>query len=91
MRKYNRTYLLHHCSRWLVCGLLLLLSQPAAASDIYMYIDSQGVMHFTNVPTSSDYKIYIKGRPQRKGNRMDADRFDRYIDEAAGLHGVDFP
>ena len=90
MRNFIRTYLILIFSGWLVCGLFFLPAQPAAA-DIYMYIDSQGVMHFTNVPTSSDYKIYIKGRPKRKGHRMDANRFDRYIDEAAGLHGVDFP
>ena len=75
----------------LIIGLLFLLAKPAAASDIYVYIDSHGVRHFTNVPTSSDYKVYIKGLPKRKGKRMDANRFDRYIDEAAGLHGVDFP
>jgi soluble lytic murein transglycosylase len=73
-----------------LCIALLFSAMPAAA-DIYMYIDSNGVMHFTNVPTSSDYQVYIKERPKRKGARMDANRFDRYIDEAASLHGVDFP
>jgi len=90
MRKFIRTYLFQSHGGWFLCGLLLLLAQPAAA-DIYMYIDSQGVMHFTNVPTSSDYQIYIKERPKRQGRGMDANRFDRYIDEAAGLHGIDFP
>ena len=28
-------------------------------ADIYVCIDSEGVLHFTNVPTSSNYKIYI--------------------------------
>ncbi|PIE64299.1 MAG: lytic transglycosylase [Desulfobacterales bacterium] len=74
----------------LLCLPLFCVAKPAAA-DIYMYIDSNGVMHFTNVPTSSDYQVYIKERPKRKGVRMDANRFDRYIDEAASLHGVDFP
>ena len=75
---------------WIAACLIIFLALPAAA-DIYMYIDSQGVMHFTNVPTSSNYQLYIKDRPKRQGSKMDANRFDRYIDEAASLHGVDFP
>jgi len=70
--------------------LLFILVQPAAA-DIYMYVDSDGVMHFTNAPTSTDYQLYVKERPKRKGPGMDTNRFDRFIDEAATLHGVDFP
>ena len=90
MRKSIRPHLIWKPGTWIVVCWLLLLTLPAAA-DIYMYIDSQGVMHFTNVPTTSDYRVYIKERPKRQGTKMDANRFDRYIDEAAGLHGVDFP
>jgi len=90
MRKSIRPHLIWKPGTWIVVCLLLLLALPAAA-DIYMYIDSQGVMHFTNVPTTSDYRVYIKERPKRQGTKMDANRFDRYIDEAAGLHGVAFP
>ena len=74
---------------WAAAWLIFVPALPAAA-DIYMYVDSQGVMHFTNAPTSSDYQIYVEERPRRAGNRIDADRFDRYIGEAATLHGVDF-
>lgn len=70
--------------------LVALLALPAAA-DIYRYIDSNGVMHFTNVPTSTDYQVYIKERPKRRGGGIDANRFDRYIDEAATLNDVAFP
>ena len=90
MRQSIRPYLIWKPGTWIVVCSLVLLALPAAA-DIYMYIDSQGVMHFTNVPTTSDYRVYIKERPKRQGTKMDANRFDRYIDEAAGLHGVDFP
>ncbi|WP_419659307.1 putative lytic transglycosylase [Desulfosarcina variabilis str. Montpellier] len=78
-----------HSIGWLVVFVVLLV--PPAAADIYIYIDSQGVMHFTNAPTSSDYQVYLKERPKRRGGGIDTNRFDRYIDEAATLHGVDFP
>jgi len=90
MRISIRSFLIRQSSTWIAICLTVLLALPAAA-DIYMYIDSDGIMHFTNVPTTSDYKIYVKERPKRQGNGIDADRWDRYIDEAASLHGVDFP
>lgn len=83
-------YLASPTAIWIVAWLILIPALPAIA-DIYMYVDNQGVMHFTNAPTSSDYQIYVKERSKRRGNRIDTNRFDRYIDEAATLHGVDFP
>lgn len=74
----------------LLIAVCLMQLPVSAAADIYMYIDSQGIMHFTNAPTSSDYQVYIEERPRRQGQGMDANRYDRYIDEAATLHGVDF-
>ncbi len=90
MRKRTSLSLIRRYGTLCMVVLVLFLAPPAAA-DIYMYIDSQGVMHFTNAPTSSDYKLYIKDRPKRKGGGIDSNRFDRYINEAATLYGVDFP
>jgi soluble lytic murein transglycosylase len=90
MDKRIRFILIKRHSIWCLAVFVLLLALPAAA-DIYVYIDSQGVMHFTNAPTSTNYEVYIKERPKRKGGGIDTNRFDRYIDEAATLHGVDFP
>lgn len=90
MRKMVPLYQIGLHGTWCIFLLVALLATPAAA-DIYMYIDSSGVMHFTNVPTSSDYHVYVKERPKRKGGGIDANRFDRYIDEAATMHGVEFP
>lgn len=61
-------------------------------ADIYMYIDSQGVMHFTNTPTSTQYRVYIKEKHRHRVGRLrDMDRYDDIFKEAQRRHGVDAP
>lgn len=72
--------------------IMALVSMAAVSSaDIYMYIDSKGVLHFTNAPTSSNYKLYVKERPVRARRSVDTDRFDTLIDQAARLNNLAFP
>lgn len=59
-------------------------------ADIYVYIDSGGVLHFTNVPTSPNYKIYIREKPPMSLNSGVTDRYDDLITEASKKHGVSF-
>ena len=72
----------------LVTGLLL-AGTPATA-DIYMYRDADGVMHFTNTPSSPEYRLYIRTHKPRFYTPADINTFDRIIKEAARRHGVDF-
>ncbi len=62
-------------------------------ADIYRYIDENGVMHFTNVPTSSiqNYKLFLKEKPQVITNRYSSEKYDALISEASERHGVSFP
>lgn len=62
-------------------------------ADIYVYADSEGVLHFTNVPTSStsyNYKVYIKETPKKPLDSDTTDLYDHVISEASKKHGVSF-
>ena len=69
---------------------LLFIALPPLYADIYVYVDSQGVLHFTNVPTSSNYKLFIREKPDRTFNSDVTGRYDQIITEAAERHGVSF-
>jgi soluble lytic murein transglycosylase len=74
------------------CLLALGLSAglcPDAAADIYVFRDAQGVLHFTNTPSSNRYKVFLKSTRRAPSGRTDA--YDSYIEEASLQHGVDFP
>jgi len=72
-----------------VCLVMLICSSNAAA-DIYMYVDSEGVLHFTNAPTSNKYKVYLKERPRKQGSDRDSTDYDDFIQEASDRYGVAF-
>ncbi len=61
-------------------------------ADIYMYIDADGVMHFTNAPTESDrdYRVYIRERSRyRSSYNYSPDKYDELISVASKQYGVD--
>ena len=68
---------------------VLTMALPLYA-DIYTYTDNQGVRHFTNVPTSSKYKIYIKEKSRQSVNTYKTDRYDDLITKASNKYGVSF-
>lgn len=77
-----------------ICYLLihLFLNGPGAHADIYRYIDENGVMHFTNTPTSSvhQYKLFIKEKP-KINPRYSTEKYDDIIAKASRQYGVSFP
>jgi soluble lytic murein transglycosylase len=72
----------------LIMLYLMLFSFPASA-DIFTYIDGEGVIHFTNVPTAADCRVFIK---ENKGKIRYSvpDLYDHFISAAAENHGVSF-
>jgi soluble lytic murein transglycosylase-like protein len=67
------------------------ISFSSVHADIYMYIDENGVMHFTNAPTSNEheYKVYIKERTAVSQNFYATKKYDHFISDAAEQTGVD--
>jgi soluble lytic murein transglycosylase-like protein len=73
----------------LTLGVLLLAVVPAHA-DIYRYTDENGVMHITNLPTSPDYKLWIKERRVIIKAGIDMTKYGPLIQKAADKYKVDY-
>ncbi len=69
----------------------IIATYSSVYADIYMYIDENGVMHFTNAPTSNayEYKIYIKEKAAVSKNFYTTNKYDHFISDAAEQTGVD--
>jgi soluble lytic murein transglycosylase-like protein len=76
---------------------LFFLTAPSQAG-IYRYEDTNGVIHFTNCPRDSKFKLYIKeSKEDAEGeaplpvrDTKDSNRFDHLISEFSGKYQVDF-
>ena len=73
--------------------LILLFSAGLTVhGDIYRYIDENGVMHFTNTPTSTtqNFKLFLREKP-KTNPRHSTKKFDDIIANASQQYGVSFP
>jgi soluble lytic murein transglycosylase len=76
---------------WRVMALIVGLTFfviPAANADIYVYIDHEGTLHFTNTPTSSQYKVYLRETFATPPKAYQITSYDDVISEAAKRHGL---
>lgn len=71
----------------LIVGLTFFVI-PAAMADIYVYIDREGTMHFTNTPTSNQYKVYMHETFAKPTTSYHDASYDDVIFEAAKRHGL---
>jgi soluble lytic murein transglycosylase-like protein len=77
-----------------ICYVLALLCSAGIAvhADIYRYIDENGVMHFTNTPTSStkNFKLFLREKPEVIP-RYSTKEYDDIIANASRQYDVSFP
>lgn len=77
----------------LVAMVIVLLQSSPLRADIYMYVDRDGVVHFTNAPTTSenDYRVYVKEKKTYSAQIYSPRSFEDYIRQASDLYGISYP
>lgn len=68
-----------------------MLAVFTAEAEIYRYIDKNGVWHFTNVPSSSKYRLYRSYELGIRFSTYTTDKYDHIIREASKKYNVSFP
>jgi soluble lytic murein transglycosylase-like protein len=82
----------------LFLSLCLLFEAVPCSAGIYRYEDERGVIHFTNCPRDSKFKLYIKESKEDGENldqsliqyAKDSNRYDHLISEFCQKYQVDF-
>ncbi len=90
-----KRFFLYACALFFAAAVA---GSPARA-DIYKYVDKKGVVHFTNLPSSPQYRLYkknthesnyIKGPASYKiGMGGDEKRYDRVIESLCRKYEMD--
>jgi soluble lytic murein transglycosylase len=56
----------------------LILSPLSVHADIYRYVDTNGVMHFTDTPTNSQFHFFMKEKRQKTSTGSVTDLIQHY-------------
>jgi soluble lytic murein transglycosylase-like protein len=75
----------------LILLLILVFALPRIShADIYKYVDEEGVIHLTNVPTVIDaqYVLVMKEKPVHFSVGTDIGKYDSLIEKAASKYQV---
>ena len=76
----------------LILGIVLWVGYcPASDADIYCYVGKDGVRHFTNTPTTPEYRVFIRSNPRRERDYSSLpDYYDHFISQASSENGLEF-
>ncbi|MBI5967170.1 MAG: lytic transglycosylase domain-containing protein [Deltaproteobacteria bacterium] len=67
-----------------------LVATSASFADIYKYVDEDGVIHFTNVPTHGKFKLILKEKPVHFQLGPNFEKYDPLIWRTAEKYSVDY-
>ena len=73
----------------LIFTVLMVWCFPTGA-DIYVYVDKEGVRYFSNIPTTPQYRLFIRSKPRSSADIFLPDRYDHLIFRAAKEQGLSF-
>lgn len=78
-----------------IAGFILSIANAPALADIFLYVDEEGVTHFTNVPTHGRYRLFLREKrsspaPTSNSYKRDSKKYDFFIQESSRRYGVDF-
>ena len=70
---------------------ILLLTATFAQADIFKYLDDEGVLHLTNVPSvaNAKYVLVLKEKRVLFRSGIDVNKFDKIIISAANKYKID--
>lgn len=74
------------------CLIGAILFPVAALGDIYKYVDPEGIIHLTNVPTNPHIKYEVVLKEKRvlfKVKAMDINKYDHLISKASEKYNVE--
>jgi len=66
------------------------LAAVPACADIYRYVDENGIMHITNLPTNPNFKLWIKERRVIIKGGIDMTKYGSLIQKASDKYKVDY-
>ncbi|HNR11894.1 MAG TPA: lytic transglycosylase domain-containing protein [Thermodesulfobacteriota bacterium] len=73
----------------MVCAsLMVFFFLSPTEADVYRFVDEQGVIHFTNVPSDARYKLYLPSR-KHPHSRGTPSQYDPIIQEMSKKYEVD--
>jgi soluble lytic murein transglycosylase-like protein len=71
-------------------GTITLATPPPSLADIYKFVDKNGVIHFSNVPTNGEWKLIIKEKRVHFNLGQNFEKYGAEIRKASQRYSVDY-